>query len=105
MLKHRDREGRRIYLCKLGKSSLSRKLKHRSDIIVEATNTRLLRIPADYIKAPDMYQVSKLDDIWFEAVLNEPQTYRKGVAVLMDVKGYDYQYIYPHFRWFHEIIN
>lgn len=45
-----------------------------------------------------MYQVSKLDDIWFEAVLNEPQTYRKGVAVLMDVKGYDYRYIHPHFR-------
>lgn len=84
---------------------MSRKLKHRSEIIVEATNTRLLRIPADYIKAPDMYQVSKLDDIWFEAVLNEPQTYRKGVAVLMDVKGYDYQFIHPHFRWFHEIIN
>lgn len=43
---------------------------------------------ADYIKAKDMYQVSKMDDIWFESVLNEPETFRNGVAVLMDVKGY-----------------
>lgn len=34
-----------------------------------------------------MYDVSKMDDIWFESVLNEEQTFRNGVAVLMDVKG------------------
>lgn len=40
-----------------------------------------------------MYDVSKMDDIWFESVLNEGETFRNGVAVLMDIKGYDYSLI------------
>lgn len=50
-------------------------------------------ISAEYIKAKDMYDVSKMDDIWFESVLNEGETFRNGVAVLMDIKGYDYSLI------------
>lgn len=50
-------------------------------------------ITAEYIKAKDMYDVSKMDDIWFESVLNEGETFRNGVAVLMDIKGYDYSLI------------
>lgn len=52
--------------------------------------TEMCIFTADYIKAKDMYQVSKMDDLWFESVLNEPETFRNGVAVLMDVKGYVY---------------
>lgn len=64
-----------------------------TDLDLFNVNGIYLTLAADYNKAKDMYDVSKMDDIWFESVLNEAETYRNGVAVLMDVKGYDYGWL------------
>ncbi|GAB0096784.1 CRAL-TRIO domain-containing protein [Sergentomyia squamirostris] len=59
MLDQRDRNGRRVYICRI----------------------------ARYLMARSIYEVSHLDDMWFEVVLDEPETQKNGVSVIMDVKG------------------
>lgn len=54
-----DKKGRRIYLSKMGNvaSSLS------------------------------LYDLAQLDDLWFEAMLNENDTIKNGIVVLIDMNG------------------
>ncbi|XP_063698369.1 alpha-tocopherol transfer protein-like [Culicoides brevitarsis] len=59
VLEKRDKNGRRVYVTKLGNIK-------------------------PHIKASDMAQ---LDDLWFNTILDEPETIEKGVSVIIDMKN------------------
>uniref|UniRef100_A0A336LCW5 CSON008898 protein n=1 Tax=Culicoides sonorensis TaxID=179676 RepID=A0A336LCW5_CULSO len=59
VLDKRDKNGRRIYLTKLGNIK-------------------------SHIKASDLAQ---LDDLWFNTILDEPETIEKGISVVIDMKN------------------
>lgn len=59
VLNKRDKNGRRIYLTKLGNIK-------------------------SHIRASDLAQ---LDDLWFNTILDEPETIEKGISVIIDMKN------------------
>jgi hypothetical protein len=34
-----------------------------------------------------LYDLAQLDDLWFEAMLNEVETIENGIVILVDVSG------------------
>lgn len=79
MLSGRDKKGRRVYLsrmCKWRQMSASlNELKHRVLFVAaQAGNLNLV-------------DLAQLDDLWFEAMLNEMETIENGIVVLVDMSG------------------
>lgn len=79
MLSGRDKKGRRVYLsrmCKLREIiTSSSALKHRVFFVsAQAGNLNLV-------------DLAQLDDLWFEAMLNEMETIENGIVVLVDMSG------------------
>lgn len=66
MLQQRDAHGRRVYVIKLG------------------------NIPTSEFQVCEMSQV---DDIWLEAVMDEPETHKNGIAFIIDMKGLNWKFM------------
>ncbi|KAB0797136.1 hypothetical protein PPYR_08130 [Photinus pyralis] len=64
----RDRDGRRIFVSKLGEFNVSR-------------------------MSPQ--QSAKVDELWLELIMDEPETQGTGLSVILDMKGYSLRM----FRW------
>lgn len=62
MLPGRDKKGRRVYLSRMST------IGHLS-----------------------LYDMAQLDDLWFEAMLNEKETIENGIVVLVDMSGYSWK--------------
>lgn len=37
----------------------------------------------------NLYDLAQLDDLWFEAMLNEKETIENGIVCLIDMSGYE----------------
>lgn len=68
MLRERDKDGRSIYLVKMGK--------------VDANTT-------------SAKEQAQIDQMWFESVLEDPETQATGISVIIDMSGYSWKL----FRW------
>lgn len=42
-----------------------------------------------------VYELAQLDDLWFQAILNEKETIENGVTAIIDMKGYTWKML----RW------
>lgn len=63
MLKARDKEGRSVYLCKIGNVDPSK---------------------------CTVFDVIRLDDMWLESMMDDPLTQAKGFSIVIDIKGYSF---------------
>jgi len=74
LLGDRDRRGRRVYLVKIGNMD---------------TNN----------KGVTIFRVTHVDDLWMEVALNEDETQKNGLAVIIDMEGYSlklFRWLTPH---------
>lgn len=69
MLDARDKFGRRIYITKIAN--------------IDATKTTIQK-------------VAQFDDLWLEAILDEPETQANGLCCIIDMAGFSWKL----FRWF-----
>lgn len=70
MLGDRDRRGRRVYLVKIGN--------------IDTNN-----------KNHTLYRLTHVDDLWMEVAMEEDETQKNGLAVIIDMEGYSLKL----FRW------
>ncbi|KAF2902287.1 hypothetical protein ILUMI_03895 [Ignelater luminosus] len=68
MLPCKDKDGRAVYLCRIGK--------------VDAGSS-------------DPKQEAQLDEMWFEAILNDSKAMGNGISIVIDINGYSWKL----FRW------
>ncbi|RZF48643.1 hypothetical protein LSTR_LSTR010733 [Laodelphax striatellus] len=66
MIEPRDSQGRRIYIVQLG------------NIVV-----------SDH----QAHEMSQVDDIWLEAVMDEPETQKNGIVFIVDMKGLSWKFM------------
>ncbi|XP_075214502.1 alpha-tocopherol transfer protein-like isoform X2 [Lycorma delicatula] len=66
MMPVRDALGRRVYIIKLG------------------------NIPVGEYQ---VYEMSQVDDLWLEAVMDEPETQKNGIVFLIDMKGLSWKFM------------
>lgn len=74
MLDDRDQRGRRVYLVKIGN--------------VDTNN-----------KDVTIYRLNHVDDLWMEVAVEEDETQKNGLAVIMDMAGYSlklFRWLTPH---------
>jgi hypothetical protein len=78
MLTGRDKKGRRVYLSRMCKLDyVSNRFFNQLKLVsfsAQAGNLNLI-------------DLAQLDDLWFEAMLNEAETIENGIVVLVDMSG------------------
>jgi hypothetical protein len=77
MLSGRDIKGRRVYLsrmCKIVQLLTLQNIQVFVSFSAQAGNLNLI-------------DLAQLDDLWFEAMLNESETIENGIVVLVDMSG------------------